>query len=114
MITRLENRASSREADFPTTYAQVVARKEISFDMVSLIPVWNGLSTARTMLDEEMPMADLAERIQRRIREALCKGETQLDALARRGETSLEKDDELTWSALPKKWIKQCEDAEEE
>lgn len=83
--------------------------------LCALIPVWNALSSARTVLDNDMPMADDAQRVQRHLREVLQKGVDAMDRLRIREGKELAGSDSDGYVGYVRRAIKACEeDAEEE
>lgn len=75
----------------------------------SLVPVWNSLSTARTVLDADMPMPEKAESTQREIREALDAGVKALETLGSRGGKPMS-----SYVGYVQDAIRRCEDTGEE
>ncbi|KAJ4293489.1 hypothetical protein N0V90_008772 [Kalmusia sp. IMI 367209] len=114
-IEEVKVRASRSEADYAKTLKQADALTQLANSLTSLIPVWNGLSTARTVLDTEMPMADEAERVQRQLRELLQQGEEALERLSIRQGKQIAKSGSDGYLGQVQDAIKKCEeDAEEE
>lgn len=73
------------------------------------IGLWNGLSTARTVLDDTMPMAEDAERVQKELRAALEAAEEGLRALGER-DGKIFRGGEDRVGVFVSAGIRQCED----
>lgn len=76
--------ALKRPSDYQNFFLQSQDFFELARDMEALIPIWNGLSTARTVLDAEMPMPTEAEKVQKALRAALDQGLETLTILSKK------------------------------
>ncbi|KAL1597172.1 hypothetical protein SLS60_008754 [Paraconiothyrium brasiliense] len=113
-IEKLEASAAKTEADYQRPFLQIEAITKLHNDLSALIPIWNALSTARTVLDTEMPMADDAERVQRQLREVLQRGEDALEKLRHREGKELASTAPDGYLGYVKRAIQACEEDAEE
>ncbi|KAF2245909.1 hypothetical protein BU26DRAFT_488652 [Trematosphaeria pertusa] len=108
-IQKLNDLAAERS--FKNASAQAEGLTSLAREMYSIIPLWNSLSTARTVLDEEMPMAEEAANVQQQIREALQAGEEALGALRIRDGNEIARE-EGGYAGYVKNAIRRCEDSD--
>ncbi|KAJ4346462.1 uncharacterized protein N0V89_010391 [Didymosphaeria variabile] len=113
-IEKIEASAATTEADYRKPYLQTKALTTLHNNLSTLIPIWNALSTARTVLDTEMPMADDAERMQRQLREVLRKGEDAMELLRHRENAEIASGDPNSYAGYVKRAIQACEEDTEE
>lgn len=113
-MERIEASAAKTEADFTKGFHQMRALAALHTDLCTLIPIWNSLSTARTVLDDDMPMAEDAERVQRQLRELLQKGEDASERLRRREGEELASADPAGYVGYVKTAIRACEEDADE
>ncbi|KAL5380583.1 hypothetical protein DPSP01_007646 [Paraphaeosphaeria sporulosa] len=113
-MERIEASTTKTEADFSKGHKQMRALAALHNDLCTLIPIWNSLSTARTVLDADMPMAEDAERVQRRLRELLQKGEDAAERLRKRGGEELASADPEGYAGYVKTAIQACEEDADE
>ncbi|KAF1968705.1 hypothetical protein BU23DRAFT_558262 [Bimuria novae-zelandiae CBS 107.79] len=109
-MENLDALTAQTEADFNRNLKQVRAVAYLHNRLLELIPIWNALSSARTVLDAEMPMADDAERVQRQLRELLKMGEDTVGILSKRKGKSLTSDGPDSYHGYLKRAIRACED----
>lgn len=78
-----------------------------------LVPIWNSLSTARTVLGADMPMEAEAERTQKVLREVLDESRAALDAILQ-DESWIAKKGPEAFRNMAVQSIEQCLDDGEE
>ncbi|KAF9737273.1 hypothetical protein PMIN06_010939 [Paraphaeosphaeria minitans] len=113
-MERIEASTAKTEANFSKGHKQMRALVTLHTDLCTLIPIWNSLSTARTVLDADMPMAEDAERVQRQLRELLQKGEDATERLRKRGGEELASADPEGYAGYVKTAIQACEEDADE
>jgi uncharacterized protein YicC (UPF0701 family) len=101
--------AARGEQDFSTTSKQMDALIELTYLTYGVIPLWNGLSTARTVLEDAMPMPEHAERVQRELYAAIKAAQEAFQRLRTRGGEALKEDARVPYIAEA---VKNCEDEE--
>lgn len=100
--------------DFSKPYQQAGALAALHDKLCILLPIWNALSTARTVLDADMPMADDAEHIQRQLRALLQEGELAAERLSLRDGKELSSADADGYAGYVKNAIRACEEEDEQ
>ncbi|KAF1962501.1 hypothetical protein CC80DRAFT_589024 [Byssothecium circinans] len=108
-ITLLRTKTTARPTDFPNFPSQQKALTSLARQMYTLIPIWNSLSTTRTVLDDTMPMPEEAEKVQKVIWAALQDGLQTLDILLVREGKQIA-DPEKGYVAYVKDAIARCQD----
>ncbi|PVI04378.1 hypothetical protein DM02DRAFT_611631 [Periconia macrospinosa] len=84
-LYHIRTAAAKTEADYTNPTKQKAAFFALLEKVKLLIPIWNGLSTARTVLAEEMPMAAEAETAQKATWAVIEQGLEGLEKLTQRG-----------------------------
>jgi uncharacterized protein YicC (UPF0701 family) len=113
-MERVEASTTKTEANFGKGHQQMRALTALHNDLCTLIPIWNSLSTARTVLDTDMPMAEDAERVQRQLRELLQKGMDASERLRKREGQELASAEPGGYVGYVKTAIQACEEDAEE
>ncbi|KAF2646843.1 hypothetical protein P280DRAFT_441277 [Massarina eburnea CBS 473.64] len=109
-ISELHKLAAQTPDSFSSYNSQLQALTVLMRQMLAMIPVWNGLSTSRTVLEDAMPMPQEAEKVQRKIWDALEASLKGLDVLTMRDEKTIGDHLRLHMAEYTRDAIKRCQD----
>lgn len=92
-LDRIAANASKTSADFKNGPRQAAAMMQHCYLLFDLIPVWNALRTLGRVLGADMPMAEEAQKFEKKIEQALEDGVKGLEKLQIRNGKTLVKDE---------------------
>ncbi|KAF2689011.1 hypothetical protein K458DRAFT_292227 [Lentithecium fluviatile CBS 122367] len=111
-MTRLNELAAIPKQDLPTHRKLMDAFWDLAVAATEKISVWNGLSTARTVLEDDMPMAAEAERVQKELYAALQAAREWMRTLETQREDKPDREPREPYEKYLEEAMSKCEDGE--